>query len=155
MKDVYGDSGGNLDMPGWARDVGAAVDYLDSLDDIDKSRISVMGFSGGAAASACHAASDRRISSLVLCACPARFFDNSDIDRYRGLLEQCREVGTIRDKDFPASLEEWVKGFQEVNPIRWIHDIAPRPVFIIHGDNDETVEPGQACELYDKAGEPS
>ncbi len=41
-----GDSEGNFDILGWTRDLGAAIDHLCHLDEIDKSRLSVMGFSG-------------------------------------------------------------------------------------------------------------
>ena len=35
-----------------------------------------------------------------------------------------------------------------------IDRIAPRPLLIVHGTDDETINPGHAQRLYNKAGEP-
>ncbi len=149
-----GESEGNFDILGWTRDLEAAIDYLCQLDTVDRSRLSVMGFSGGALASVYCAAKDRRISSIVTCACPARFFDISEFSRIEEFLEHCRQVGIIRDSSFPPSVDEWARGFEAVSPLNWIHKIAPRPILIVHGDSDQTVDPSHAWELYHKAGKP-
>ena len=149
-----GESEGNFDMLGWTRDLGVAIDYLCQLDEVDKSRLSVMGFSGGAATSVYCAARDKRVSSLVICACPARFFDIAGFSRIEEFVENCRQVGIIRDAGFPSSLEEWAEGFEETNPLKWIHNVSPRPILIIHGDADETVSLSSAWEIYKEAGEP-
>ena len=149
-----GESEGNFDMPGWTRDLKAAIDYLFQLDYVDKSRLSLMGFSGGAMASVYCAANDKRVSSVVACACPARFFDISEFSRIEEFLAYCREVGIIRDSSFPPSVEKWARGFDEVRPIEWIHKISPRPLLIIHGESDQTVPLSHARELYRKAKEP-
>ena len=149
-----GESEGNFDMLGWTQDLKAAIDYLLQLDAVDRSRLSLMGFSGGAMASVYCAANDKRISSVVACACPARFFDISEFSRIEEFLAHCRQVGIIRDSDFPTSVERWAKGFDEVRPVKWIHKISPRPLLIVHGDSDQTVPLSHAWELYRKAGEP-
>ncbi len=149
-----GESEGNFDMSGWTRDVRAAIDYLFSLEEVDKSRLSLMGFSGGAMASVYHAAHDDRVTSVVACACPARFFDISEFSKLEEFLTHCRQVGIVRDSSFPPSLEEWANGFNMVSPTRWIDRISPRPLLIIHGDKDVTVPPSHALELYQKAREP-
>ena len=149
-----GESEGNFDILGWTRDLKGAVDYLYQLDIVDKSRLSVMGFSGGAATTIYLAAHDSRISSVVACACPARFFDISEFSILDEFLEHCREVSIIRDSDFPPSVDEWARGFEEINPLKWIAGIAPRPVLIVHGEKDGTVPPSHAWELFGAAGEP-
>ncbi len=149
-----GESEGNFDIFGWTRDLEAAIDYLCQHDMVDKSRLSVMGFSGGAIASVYCAAGDKRISSVVACACPARFFDISEFSRIEEFLEHCRQVGIIRDSNFPPSVDEWARGFEEISPLKRIQEIAPRPILIIHGDSDQTVDPSHAWELYHKAGKP-
>ncbi|UCG84499.1 MAG: alpha/beta fold hydrolase [Dehalococcoidia bacterium] len=149
-----GESEGNFDIVGWTRDLKAATDYLYDLDKIDRSRLSLMGFSGGAATVIYCAARDQRVSSVVSCACPARFFDISEFSMIEEFLGNCRQVGIIRDSDFPPSVEEWAQGFAEVSPLNWIDRIAPRPIFIVHGANDETINPSHAQRLYEKAGKP-
>jgi dipeptidyl aminopeptidase/acylaminoacyl peptidase len=149
-----GESEGNFDMLGWTRDLKAAIDYLFQLKTVDKSRLSLMGFSGGAMASVYCAANDKRVSSIVACACPARFFDISEFNRIEEFLAHCRQVGIIRDNNFPPSLKEWARGFDEVSALKWIHKISPRPLLIVHGDRDQTVPLSHARELYNKAEEP-
>jgi len=149
-----GESEGNLDLLDWTRDLDGILTYLSRLEGVDRSRLSVMGFSGGAAASACVAARDARIRALVLCACPAEFSIGGLGRSPAQFVEQCRIVGTIRDPGFPPSLEVWARHFDEVSPIRCIEKISPRPLLIVHGTADETIPPDHAAMLFEKAGEP-
>jgi fermentation-respiration switch protein FrsA (DUF1100 family) len=146
-------SGGNIDMPGWARDLGAMLDYLCALDEVDKSRLSLLGFSGGAAVSVYVAARDKRVSAVVCGACPADFGEWTRREP-QSLIEHFRDVGAIRDKGFPASPQEWLDGFKLVKPIDYIARISPRPLLLVQGDKDETVSLDDAQRLYAKAGEP-
>jgi len=145
-----GTSGGNLDMMGWTRDLMAAIDYLYALPEVDRTHLLLLGFSGGAAVSVYVASQDTRISSVAACACPAEFQFNDPSP----IIERFRSIGAIRDKDFPHSAEEWISGFRQVSPIKYVAGIAPRPLLLVHGNRDETVDIRQAYELYDRAGEP-
>jgi len=149
-----GDSGGNFDILGWTRDLEAVVDYVYNMKEVDSSRIFLMGFSGGAVAAVYVASKDPRVSHLVTCACPAQFRDSQHPERAKALVEHFRSIQTIRDEDFPPSLEQWFASFSQVRPIDQIERITPRPLLIIHGSKDDVVEPSQAWALYDKAGEP-
>jgi uncharacterized protein len=147
-----GESGGNLDLLGWTHDLAAVVDYLVRLKGVDRSRVSLMGFSGGAATSVYVTAHDKRIFALIACACPAVFPLTGE--RLEGMLKQCRTLGTIRDADFPPSLAEWGSHFAAVNPIDWIEEVSPRSLLIIHGDKDDLIPTAHAQMLHDKAGTP-
>ncbi|MDP6043696.1 MAG: hypothetical protein QGI57_04575 [Dehalococcoidales bacterium] len=46
-----GDSGGNLDLSGWVKDLGGVIDYLITLPEAVRSGLSLLGFSGGVAVS--------------------------------------------------------------------------------------------------------
>ena len=147
-----GTSGGNFDMWGWLADLEAVIDFLWHLPEVDRSRLALLGFSGGAAVSVCVAARDKRVSAVATCACPARFdLLTGDIGSF---IERFRSIGIIRDTDFPPSIAEWLEGFQRVSPIDYVADIAPRPLLLVHGDKDEVVDVSQAYMLYQKAGEP-
>lgn len=148
-----GQSGGNIDMPGWARDLGAMLDYLCSLPEVDKSRLSLLGFSGGAAVSVYVAAKDKRVTSVVAGACPAEFGDWTRGES-QPLIGHFRDIGAIRDKGFPASPQAWLDGFNIIKPIDHIAQISPRPLLIVHGSADDVVSVDDAHRLYDKAGEP-
>jgi dipeptidyl aminopeptidase/acylaminoacyl peptidase len=145
-----GTSGGNLDIYGWTRDLTAVIDYLYDRPEIDNSFLSLLGFSAGAAVSIYTAAHDSRVSTVIACSCPAEF---GFLDA-KSALERFRKIGTIRDNDFPDSVNEWAKGFKLISPINCIQDVSPRSIAIIHGKNDEVVNISHAYRLYDKAGEP-
>ena len=149
-----GASDGNLDMLGWTRDLKAAIDYLWALPELDRSRLSLLGFSGGAAVSVYVASQDKRVSSIATCACPAEFTFLLNADEPQSIIDHFRSVGTIRDEGFPQSTEEWLNGFRLVSPIKYVAGIAPRPLLLVHGSQDERVEVSHAYKLYDSAGEP-
>jgi dipeptidyl aminopeptidase/acylaminoacyl peptidase len=145
---------GNLDMMGWTRDLKAAIDYLASLDTVDRSRLFLLGSSAGAAISMYVTANDPMISALVTLACPAEFGFMTDKTKARDTIEHFRSIGLIRDAGFPPSVDDWLDGFSEVAPIKWIDEISPRPLLLVHGDHDDLVPVEHARRLFDKAEEP-
>jgi len=149
-----GASGGNLDLSGWTRDLKAGIDYLWALPEVDRSHLSLLGFSAGAAVSICVAAQDNRVSSVASCACPAEFTSLIEADDLQSVINHFRDIGAIRDKDFPPSVEDWVGGFKLVSPVSYVTEIAPRPLLLVHGNKDELVDVGHAYRLYARAGEP-
>ena len=149
-----GASGGNLDIVGWTRDLEAVIGYLAALPEVDKSRLSLIGFSGGAAVSVYVAARDNRVSSVVACACPAEFTFFTQADDPSSIIDHFRSIGAIRDNDFPTSVQDWLNGYELVKPIDYIAQIPPRPLLLVHGSQDETVEVSHAHRLYARAGEP-
>jgi alpha/beta superfamily hydrolase len=149
-----GKSEGNLDTLGWSRDLQAALDFLYNLKEVDKTRFCLLGFSGGAAVCVYTAAHDLRVSSVVTCACPADFRSLSQRETPLDSIQRFRQIGAIRDKAFPPSIEEWERGFEIISPINWIDKISPRPLLLVHGDADELIPLRHAHKLYQKAKEP-
>ena len=150
-----GRSQGNLDMIGWSHDLQAAIDFLSSLKEADKTCLCLLGFSGGAAVSVYVAAHDPRVSLLAACACPADFTSlMKKEETTHSIIQHFREIGAIRDEDFPPSAERWVDGFETISPIHWVDSISPRPLLLVHGDADEVVPLEHAHRLYQKAEEP-
>jgi alpha/beta superfamily hydrolase len=150
-----GDSGGNIDFLGWTRDLKAVIDYLWGLDaNIDKSHMSLVGFSAGAAISICVASKDTRISGVAACACPSNFDFFTESAKPQSIIDGYRDMGAIRDDNFPASIGGWFDNLRQVAAIDHIDRIAPRPVLLVHGSRDETVSIDHAHELYEKAGRP-
>jgi len=149
-----GISGGNLDILGWTRDLKAALSYLYARPEVDKSRLALLGFSGGAAVSIYVASQDKRVSAIATCACPAEFTFLTGVDNPQSVIDHFRSIGAIRDKGFPRSAEEWLNDFQLVSPIQHVAGIAPRPLLLVHGNRDDTVDVSHVYRLYDKAGEP-
>jgi dipeptidyl aminopeptidase/acylaminoacyl peptidase len=149
-----GSSGGNFDMIGWTLDLQAVVGFLHTHPAVDRSRVYIMGFSGGAATSAYVAAHNHGVTRVVLCACPAEFRKFTGPHRDDFSLDHFRQIGLIRDDGFPPSVDDWFNSFREAAPIRWIDRIAPRPLLILHGEDDDLVDVEQARRLYEKAREP-
>ena len=149
-----GASGGNLDIMGWTRDLKGVLDYLYTVPEIDKSHLSLFGFSGGAAVSVYVAAQEKRISCVAACACPAEFSFISEVDDPQSVVDHFRSIGAIRDKNFPRNADHWFDGFRMLSPIKYVAGIAPRPLLIVHGSQDETVNINDAHRLCDRAGKP-
>ncbi len=149
-----GRSDGNLDILGGSRELHAALDFLYDLGEGDKSRLCLLGFSGGAAGSIYAAAHDPRVSLVATCACPADFRSLAQTETLSETVRRFRQIGAIRDEDFPSSMEEWERGFQTVTPMKWIDRISPRPLLLVHGDADELVPLEHAHRLYRTAEEP-
>lgn len=147
-------SGGDFEMRGWTLDLAAVTGYLLGRPELDGRYLALMGFSGGAAASVYQGARDGRVTAVVSCSCPAVFERFRDQEASREFLEGARAIGIIRSRGFPPSLEEWMGGFEEVRPLRWVAGIAPRPFLLLHGSLDDLIPVEQAWELYTAAREP-
>ena len=129
------------------------MDYLWALPEIDRSRLALMGFSGGAAVSVYVASLDDRASHIVACACPARF-SFTERDEPQKIVEHFRNLGAIRDDMFPPSVKEWFDGFYIISPVTYVAGISPRPLLLVHGSQDDVVPVTHAEEMYAQAGQP-
>ena len=149
-----GISDGNFDILGWTRDLQTVVNYLYPHPYADQKRFSLMGFSGGAAVSIYVAGKDSRISSLAACASPADFENLLNLKKPEAIIDQFRSAGIIREAAFPPSVEEWMDSFRKVRPLDHIKKISPRPLFLLHGKEDDLVPPSHAQRLFAAAKEP-
>lgn len=146
-------SEGDFDMLGWSRDLAQAITFLAGTPNVDQSRLFLMGFSGGAAACIHAAAGDNRVAGVVSCASPARFDDLIEGPALHDCLKRWREIGIIRNPEFPHDIHAWAAGFRQVAPVAHVGRISPRPVLILHGDADDVVPLPHAHELQQAAGE--
>jgi fermentation-respiration switch protein FrsA (DUF1100 family) len=149
-----GESSGNFHLNGWSQDLIWVLDFLCSRMEVNPERIYAAGFSGGAAAAIYTAATDMRVKALVSVSCPAKFdaisqFKNTDV-----WIKGFRRIGLFRDPGFPPSIKDWTAEFEEMAPVKWVDKISPRPLLIIHGEEDELVSRDQAEDLFARAREP-
>ncbi|MBI4298031.1 MAG: alpha/beta fold hydrolase [Chloroflexi bacterium] len=98
-----GESQGNFDILGWARDLKAAVDYLWRRTEVDRAHLYVLGSSAGGAIAIYGAARDQRLAGVVTWAAPAHWRPLGDA---AGFLEHARNIGIIRDPSYPPSVYE-------------------------------------------------
>jgi pimeloyl-ACP methyl ester carboxylesterase len=148
-----GSSEGNIDMEGWYEDLCSVVSRVYDTPGIDPSSIHCVAFSAGGAIAARHAATEQHLKSLLLMATPENFADIIPPDAGT-LREHFLGLGLIRDEGFPHDLEKWYQGFINLRPGRHLPFVSPRPVCIVHGDEDETVPPEHAERLYAAACHP-
>ncbi len=131
------------------QDVLAAVDYV--CFRIPGARVGVLGYSMGAAVAVMAAARDPRIRVVVA---DSGFAFQKDI-----VAHNFTRVTHLPAWPFVDLAEWWVErraGFRPswVCPADEIGKIAPRPVLIIHGVEDDLVPVEQARTLYRRAGDP-
>lgn len=149
-----GTSEGDFNIAGWTRDLEAVVEYLWGLPDIDDAHISLVGFSAGASVSIFVAAQDKRVSAVIACASPADFSALSESDKPQDGVNYFRKSGIIRHWDYPPSLDAWLNDFRKTSALHSVASIAPRPLLLIHSEQDKVVDVSNAQRLYERAGEP-
>ena len=114
-------------------------------------RLGAVGYSMGAAVSIMGCARTTEVEALIA---------DSAFATHRRVVE----YAVRRTLHLPFILFEWAADlllllragyrFNQVEPLRDIGHIAPRPILIIHGTKDSIVDPNDAPLLYNAAGEP-
>jgi pimeloyl-ACP methyl ester carboxylesterase len=143
-----GESEGDFSVQGWVDDLRAAVDHL--VAEGSPSAVWVVGAGVGGSLALCVAASDPRVSGVGLLAGRADFDDWGQ--QPRRMLEHSREVGATRSPRFPPSIEEWAREFRRFRPVDAAARLAPRPLLVIHGDDDDYVPVSDARQLAQAHG---
>ena len=110
------------------------------------------GFGTGGALAICAGAEDERVRGVASLAAPADFDDWAG--NPRRLLQHAREVGHRSRPAFPGrhrGLAARARGPSAA--VRAAHRLAPRPLLLVHGSDDELVPPFDARVLADSHGE--
>lgn len=130
-----GTSEGDFSMQGWVDDLRSAVDHL--VDTVSPSGVWLVGTNTGAALALCVAADDPRVRGCALLGARADFDDWAS--QPRRFLEHAREIGAIRTPGFPKNFDEWSRELRRFRPIDAARRFAPRPLLVMHGEDDESV----------------
>jgi len=146
-----GQSEGNFHHLGWAIDLDAILSWFIERPELDPGRIVLLGSSLGAAVAIYVAAQRQEVGGVVSFASPAIMGPRA---QPLEAVDRMRRMGIIRDQDFPYDIEEWALEGEKLSPDKWIRKISPRPIFLIHGDSDNTVSPDNVYKLFECAGEP-
>ncbi len=131
-----GQSGGNFDISAWVDDMRTFLDLLWKL--AEPKGIVLVGSSGGAAVAVKVASEDERVVALGLLACPADFSFLAPWNDPDGFISHFKNIGIIRDDEFPEDPQLWARGFQELVPERHIESLKI-PILLVHGTDDEVV----------------
>ncbi len=138
-----GTSGGDFSLQGWVDDLRSAVDYISAMT--HPTRVVLVGTNTGGSIAICVAADDPRVRAAALLSPRADFDDWSD--HPRRFLEHAREIGAIKAPGFPPSFEEWSRAFRRFRPVDAARRFGPRPLLVMHGDDDESVPSSEARQL--------
>jgi putative redox protein len=143
-----GDSEGSFSLRGWLDDLLAAVDHL--VADEGVSGVWLAGFGTGGALSICAAAANPAVRGVAALGAPADFDDWAS--NPRRVLEHAREVGLIRDPAFPPSVDQWSRELRELRAVAAAPQLAPRPLLVVHGSDDDLVPVFDARVIVDAHG---
>jgi len=130
-----GDSEGDFSLQGWVDDLRAAIDHLHS--EVEVNGTWLVGTNTGGSLALCVAASDPRIRGCALLGARADFDDWAA--QPRRFLEHAREIGAVRRVNFPPAFDEWSREFRRFRPVDAAARFAPRPLLVMHGEDDESV----------------
>lgn len=130
-----GTSEGDFSLQGWVDDLRAAIDHLEQ--EANPSGIWLVGTNTGGALALCVGADDPRVRGCALLGARADFDDWAS--QPRRFLEHAREIGAIRTPGFPKAFDEWSRELHRFRPVEAARRFAPRPLLVMHGDEDETV----------------
>ena len=141
----YGRSEGVPDRRGVHEDGLAALDYVMKRPDVHPERVVVLGQSlGGAVAVAALASrSERPVKAVVI--------DSSFYSYQRIVRDKIRGIPVLSWFRWPLS---WLVVSNRRSPGPVIHHLAPIPLLVIHGTDDEVIPPAHGRKLFEAAGEP-
>ena len=144
-----GTSEGNFSMAGWLDDLIAAVTHLETTERV--SGVWAAGFGTGGALAICAAAEHPSVLGVAALGAPADFDDWAS--HPRRLLEHARDVGIIKEATFPPSVEAWGRELRELSAIASAPKLAPRPLLVVHGSDDDLVPVFDARVIVDAHGD--
>lgn len=150
---AHGASGGQFISVGHheMKDVLGAVQFLRVQPEVDAASIGVLGFSMGAASAINAAAHCPGIAAVIA---DSAYADFMDAVRY-----SFSEVNGLPQYPFaPLALQwaRWIVGIdpRTLRPLDNVAALAPRPLLIIHGQDDTIVPVLHALQLYRAARQP-
>jgi uncharacterized protein len=119
-----------------------ALDYLETRDDIDSKRVTLIGVSMGALMGSVLAGVETRIK------CPVLLVGGAD----RGMMSRLSQIEVwkrIRAENPKLDFDEISRIMAPADPLNFVDKISPRPVLMVNGTKDDIV-PVEANKLLQK-----
>ena len=143
----HGESSGEVHWNAGERaSLSAALDWLSARSDVSNRSLGAYGFSMGGYVVAQVAASDRRLSAVVLAGTPAN--QREQVAFQHGRLSLLGELPAL------YALRRGGMEIERLRPIDEVAKIYPRALLIVGGTHDFIVPPSMAPALHARAGEP-
>ncbi len=130
------------------RDLRAAIDHL--VAETGVARV-LVGTNTGGSIAICVGADDPQLFGVALLSPRADFDDWAD--HPRRFLDHAREIGAVRTPGFPRSMDDWSRAFRRFRPTAAARRLAPRPMLVMHGEDDESVPTSHARQLAQAHGD--
>lgn len=146
-----GGSGGNFQLGGWYEDLERVMEFA---ADLGAPAVCLAGFSAGGALAIEYASRHGGVDGVAAFAAPARLTEVFGREHVLSFIEVAREVGIIRDTQFPPDPDWFYEDLERHEAIDFVAGVSPAALLIVHGDEDETVPLSQGRALFDAAGEP-
>jgi putative redox protein len=143
-----GESEGDFSLQGWVDDLRNAISRV--LAETTSTGVILLGTNTGGSIAICVAADDPRVSAAGLLSPRADFDDWAE--HPRRFLDHAREIGAIHNRQFPSSVEEWTREFRRFRPVASARRFAPRPLLVMHGEEDDSVPVSDARQLVNAHG---
>lgn len=143
-----GESPGDFSLQGWVDDLRAAIDHM--IAEAQPTGLWLVGSNTGGSLAMCVAADDPRVRGCALLGPRADFDDWAA--QPRKFLDHCREVGSVRTPRFPTDFDEWTRELRRFRPVPAAQRFAPRPLLLLHGDDDESVPASDSRQLAEAHG---
>ena len=126
-----GESEGDFSLQGWVDDLRNAIAFL--LTEHGAKSVILVGTNTG--------------GSIAICVLSPRADFDDWAEHPRRFLDHARDIGAIHHRDFPPSVEEWTREFRRFRPVASARRFAPRPLLVMHGEEDDSVPVSDARQL--------
>lgn len=132
------------------RDLECAINWCihNGLD-----KIVTLGRSFGGTTAICHASQDDRVLGTCSWAAPFSVFDIFNT-KAKPVSGDDQAILLSGDKGSVSLNRKFIDDLKQYNLAHLAPKISPKPVFIVHGSEDETVPPKEAKALFEAAMEP-
>jgi uncharacterized protein len=147
-----GTSEGNFSLGGWHEDLAEVMRF--ARETLDPPKTFMAGFSAGGAQSIRYAAENHGVDGVATFAAPARLTTVFAREHLLQFIEATRDIGIIKDPDFPPSPEWFFEDMQACDAFGFVEKVSPVPLLIVHGEKDELIPLSQGRELFEAAGDP-
>lgn len=142
-----GDSTGSFSIATWLDDLLVVTEHLGRAERVNG--VWLLGFGTGGALCICAAAADPRVRGVAAISAPADFDDWARNPRQ--LISHARATGLL-GSDMPTDQSAWVQELRRNGAERSAPDLAPRPLLVLHGSDDDIVPALDARAIADAHG---
>ncbi len=141
-------SEGNFSVEAWMTDLNTAVEHLRSERDAEGVWLAGAGTGGSMAIAA--GGHNPEVRGVAALAARADFDDwLAQPDR---LIQHCRDINVVHDKNFPPDRDEWLAGFEKFRPVDAARMLGDRSLLLIHGESDLQVPLSDAEQIAEAHG---